>query len=178
MNTVLQPGVQWDEPALLMFARVYQIHIFFLMGANKFWSTNISRKRDNCQIWLLYQGGLTFSDTVKKTHLENYRLEHPRPALSERQPRPPPLPHEATPSPKRPERPKPKPSKPTKPAGRKNLNSLLAGITNINKRRRIIRDYAKANKQDSGSETEMEFQPKSKRPKHGKLNIKDFVIRM
>ena len=144
----------------------------------KFWSTNISRRRDDCRIWFLYWGGLTFSDTVKKAHLENYRLKHPRPAPPVRQPAPPPPPREPTPSPKRPgrpQRPKPKPGKP-KPAGRKTLNSLLAGVTNINKRRKIIREYAKANKQDSGSETEMEFKTKAKKP-CGKLNIKDFVIR-
>ena len=147
------------------------------MGANKFWSTNISRKRDDRRIWLLYRGGLTFSATVKKTHLENYRLDHPRPALPERQPTPPPPPpappHEATPSPKR----LPRPGKPKapKPAARMTLNSLLVGVTNINKRRRIIREHAKRNKQNTGSETESEFE--EPKPKHGKLNIKDFVIR-
>ena len=104
--------------------------IFFLMGANNFWSTNISRRRDNCRIWLLCQGGLTFSDAVKKTHLENCRLEHPRPAPPQRQPTPPPLPppHETMPSPKR--LPRPSKSKVPKPASRMTLNSLLAGVTN------------------------------------------------
>ena len=70
LDTVLKPSVPWDELALLMFARMYKIQ-FFSMGANKFWSTNISRRRYVCRIWFLYQGGLTFSDTVKEVHIEN-----------------------------------------------------------------------------------------------------------
>ena len=124
------------------------------MGANKFWSTNISRKREDCRIWLLYQGGLMFSDTVKEVHLGNYKIAHPRPAPSEKQPTPPPLPMKLC----------------LAPGGCQNpsqvnlnllegrlLNLLLAGVTNLNKCRKIIREYAKANKQDSGSETETEF---------------------
>ena len=53
----------------------------FLMGSNKFWLTNLSRKRDDCRIWLLYCGGLTFSDMVQKAHLETYRLHHPAPPV-------------------------------------------------------------------------------------------------
>ena len=95
---MLQSGIPWDELALLIFAIMYKIHIFFFMSANKFWSTNLSWKRNDCQIMLMYRGRLTFNDTVRKTDLQKYRLEHPTPPLPPRDPTPPPPPHEATPS--------------------------------------------------------------------------------
>ena len=53
LNTVLQSGVPWDELALLIFVRMYEIHTYCLMSGNKFWSTNLSQKRDDCQILLM-----------------------------------------------------------------------------------------------------------------------------
>ena len=49
-NTVLTSGIPWDELALLIFARMYKIHIYFFMSGNKFWSTNLIRKRTDCCI--------------------------------------------------------------------------------------------------------------------------------
>ena len=95
------------------------------MRANKFWSTNIIRKRDNCRIWLLNREGLMFSDTVKK-HTWQPRLENPKPASPQRQPTPPPPPHEATPSPKRPQRPGRQSPKP------KSGNTMLAETNTLN----------------------------------------------
>ena len=69
--------------------------------------------------------------------------------------------------------PKPKP-------GRHTLNSLLAWVTDPKKRKQIIRNYAKSRNIETESETESEFENKKEnrqKPKHGKLNIKDFVIR-
>ena len=37
LETVLLPGVPWDKLALLILAQMYEIHIFFLTGPNKFW---------------------------------------------------------------------------------------------------------------------------------------------
>ena len=98
LNTVLQSGVPWDELAILIFVRMYKIHILFFMSGNKFWSSNFSRKRDDCQIMLMYRGRLTFSDTVRKADMQQYRLEHPMPPPPPRDPTPPPHPHEETPS--------------------------------------------------------------------------------
>ena len=95
------------------------------MSGNKFWSTNLSHKRTDCRIMLLYRGGMTFNDTVRKTDLEIYKLQHPMPPPPPREPTPPP-PHEPTPS--RPPRPEPK-------SGRQTLTSLLTGVTNQKKRK-------------------------------------------
>ena len=65
--TILQSGVPWDELALMIFSWMYEIHIFFFMGSEKFWSTNLGHRCDDCQIWLLHRGGLTFNETEERT---------------------------------------------------------------------------------------------------------------
>ena len=92
------------------------------MSGNKFWSTNLSRKRDDYTILLMYRGGLTFSDTVRKTDMQRYRLEHPTPPPLPRDPTPPPPQHEETPSPQRPRK------DPTPPPG---LNQSLQNQADI-----------------------------------------------
>ena len=151
------------------------------MSGNKFWSTNLSRKRDDCQIMLVYKGGLTFSDTVSNADMQRYRLEHPTPPPPSRDSTPPPPPHEETQSMKATKGPytTPKPKPKPKP-GRHTLNSLLAGVTNPKKMKQIIRNYAKSHNIATESEKESEFENKKQngeKPKYGKLNIKDFVIR-
>ena len=60
------------------------------------------------------------------------------------------------------------------------MNSLLAGVTNAKKRKQIIKDYARRYNLPTASETDSDFENEKehqKKPKWGRLNIKDFAIK-
>ena len=105
---------------------------------------------------------------VRRAHLETYRLHHPAPHLRDLTLLPPPpASPEKQPTPPR----RPKLAKP----GRHTLNSLLAGVAIAKKKRcKISREYARSHNMDPESEIDTDL---PKKPKTGKLNIKDFVIR-
>ena len=84
MEWLLQPGVPWDELALLIFAKMYKTHIFLLMSDGKFWSTSLSQKL------MLALFGFDTEDTLKKGKPEEFRAQYPKPT---------PCPHHPTPSP-------------------------------------------------------------------------------
>ena len=101
-----------------------------------------------------------------------------------REPTPPP-PREPTPAQEKAPTPPCRPSRPSRPcttprhepkSGRQTLTSLLAGVSNPKKRKQIIKEYARVHNLPSEMETDSEFE-KKKKPRRGKLNIEQFVIK-
>ena len=67
LRYLINENFKFDEIALLLYARMYQIHVGIILN-NKYWSTHRQQTMENFQtsdIVLAYTGNLHFLDTVK-----------------------------------------------------------------------------------------------------------------
>ena len=77
LRYLVNDNFKFDEIALLIFARMYQLHVGIILD-NKYWSTHRQQTMENFEtsdIVLAYAGNLHFLDTVKhKITVDNIEL--------------------------------------------------------------------------------------------------------
>ena len=167
-ENIVQPQCPLDEIAIVLFARMYKLHIcVFVEG--KFWTTNRNQAMKEADIYLVYCGKLKFLDTVRKGSLKEAVLNKNPSAqyyLRSSSPEKEKIPHN---------------TKLVQVASRKTLNSLRAGLTKPSDLKQAVREYRKLNpevskdpcKQTKATPT----QKKIKRKQKGALQVEHHGIK-
>ena len=65
MYNVVQPHVPLDEIGILLYARMYKIHIAVILEG-KYWTTNTDETLNCTTLYLVYLGKMKFNDTTRK----------------------------------------------------------------------------------------------------------------
>ena len=74
IDFIAKPGTPIDEICLLIFARMYHLHMCIIME-DRYWITQHEHDLDRCTVFIAYRGALLFNDTRPKC--KEYSL-HPR----------------------------------------------------------------------------------------------------
>ena len=74
IDFIAKPGTPVDEVGLLIFARMYHLHMCIIME-DRCWTTQREHDLDRCTVFIAYRGALMFNDTRPKC--KEYSL-HPR----------------------------------------------------------------------------------------------------
>ena len=65
MYNVVQPHVPLDEIGVLLYARMYKIHVAVILE-RKYWTTNRDETLKRATLYLVYLGKMKFNDTTRK----------------------------------------------------------------------------------------------------------------
>ena len=65
MYNVVLPSVPLDEIGILLYARMYKIHIAIILQG-KYWTTNRDEALNKATIYLIFCGHMQFFDTTRK----------------------------------------------------------------------------------------------------------------
>ena len=65
MYNVVQPHVPLDEIGILLYARMYKIHIAVILEG-KYWTTNTDETLNCATLYFVYLGKMKFNDTTRK----------------------------------------------------------------------------------------------------------------
>ena len=74
MHNVVQPQMPLDEIGLLLYARMYKIHLCVILEG-KYWCTNRDDALNKATIHMIYKGHMMFDDTTRKGSLHSSMFE-------------------------------------------------------------------------------------------------------
>ena len=65
MYNVVQPHIPLDKIGIVLYARMYKIHIAVILE-DKYWTTNRDEKLNHATLYLVYLGKMQLYDTTRK----------------------------------------------------------------------------------------------------------------
>ena len=75
-NNLISPKIPLDKLGLLVVAPMYHTH-FGIIFKDRLWCTTDDNTSKYCKFYLMYQGGVSFIDTV----MGNWNMPYPPPVL-------------------------------------------------------------------------------------------------
>ena len=81
IDFIAKPGTPVDEIGLLIFARIYHLHMCIIME-DRCWTTQHKHDLDRCTVFIAYRGALLFNDTRSKCKKYSLCPRNPMPTPS------------------------------------------------------------------------------------------------